>query len=48
MSVEAWVPSGLFNIWFIQRAADGMKAVAQEIDLAQNQTPEILTALDQT
>ena len=44
ISVEAWEPVGLFNIWFVQQTDDGIRAVAQEMDLAQ--TPEIRDALD--
>lgn len=44
ISVEAWEPGWLFNIWFIQRTSDGIRAVATELDLAQ--TPEIRSALD--
>ena len=44
ISVEAWEPDWLFNIWFVQRTDDGIRAVAQEIDLAA--TPEIRGQLD--
>lgn len=44
ISVEAWEPGWLFNIWFVQRTDDGIRAVAQEMDLAH--TPEIRSALD--
>jgi len=42
--VEAWEPGGLFNVWFVQRTDDEIRAVATELDLAQ--TPEIRSALD--
>jgi len=44
LAVEAWEPVGLFNIWFVQRTDDGIRAIAQEIDLAVSR--DIRTQLD--
>ena len=36
LTIESWLTFGIFDRWFVQRTSDGIRAIAQDIELAIN------------